>query len=147
MFEQKRKRGRPRISRVGPTDEWLRKARAKVGDGADLTLAEYPLGILLARKIITQAQHDAGLHYSYLYGRIFGCTTPVKLSEGRGRIEIDDDKLANIEIAYTRAANKLRKLACKHIVDDIVVFKQFRMATPQFLRGIKALTKWRYNGE
>lgn len=41
--------------------------RLALAGAADATLAHYPLGIALARQIITLEQHDAGLDYARVY--------------------------------------------------------------------------------
>ena len=80
----KRQRGRPaskttgrpardpvshRAGRDPGTDELGAKKRALVR-GGDPALSEYPLGVCLARGLVTRAQHDDGLYYASLYGRV-----------------------------------------------------------------------------
>lgn len=80
----KRRRGRPAATTTGRTqrdpvshragrdpgtDELGAKKRALVR-GGDPALSEYPLGVCLARGLVTRAQHDDGLHYAGLYGRV-----------------------------------------------------------------------------
>lgn len=74
----KAKRGRPKIDRPAidtGTPEMQARRIALVGSHGDLALAEYPLGVLLARKLITQQEHDAGRYFAYLYGRVVGRTS------------------------------------------------------------------------
>src|SRR5690606_24113038 len=75
------KGGRPRSTRpaIDPGTEELRIKRAAligpVPDGVKppaMELASYPLGIMLARGIIGQDQHNAGLQYASLYARAIG---------------------------------------------------------------------------
>ena len=123
-----RRRGRPRVEKVGPTVEWLRKARDRIGPVADLTLAESPLGVMLARKKITQRMYDAGYHYAWLYGQVFGKTCPSKINDGGGKyVEPDDERLSRLETAYRDASDALRRAGTrvKSTVDDLAVFKRF----------------------
>ncbi len=73
-----RRRGRPRKSQdVGPdrgTPEQQVRRAALVGD-AKSELASYPLGVLLARQIISQDQHNAGCDYARLYRLVIGRTS------------------------------------------------------------------------
>jgi len=67
-------RGRPKIERPetdrGTPEQQARRARLSAG--ADPALTEYPLGILLARHLVSGEQHEAGCYYAYLYGRAVG---------------------------------------------------------------------------
>lgn len=72
----RRGRGRPKSDRpetdLGTPEAQARRARL-AGPG-DPSLAEYPLGILLARGLIGPDQHEAGCYYGFLYGRAVGRT-------------------------------------------------------------------------
>lgn len=61
MAQRKRK---PRPPDLGTQEAIAHRIRL-VGDG-NPQLASYPLGVLLARKLITQDQHNAGLRYAGL---------------------------------------------------------------------------------
>jgi len=67
-------RGRPKIERPeldkGTPEQQARRLRLSAG--ADPALTEYPLGMLLARHLISGEQHEAGCYYAYLYGRTIG---------------------------------------------------------------------------
>jgi hypothetical protein len=80
----KRRRGRPAAPstgrarrdpvshRAGPdhgTDQLAAKKRALVR-GGDPALSEYPLGVCLARGLVSRDLHDDGLHYAGLYSRV-----------------------------------------------------------------------------
>lgn len=72
----RRGRGRPRLDRPA-TDLGTPEAQARrslLTGAADPALAEYPLGVLLARGLIGREQHDAGCYYGFLYGRVVGRT-------------------------------------------------------------------------
>ncbi len=74
MTSWRKRRGRPRQDRpavdLGTPEQQARRA-ALVADG-DPSLSEYPLGLMLARRLIGPEQHEAGCHYGYLYGRAVG---------------------------------------------------------------------------
>src|SRR3972149_2713330 len=48
--------------------------RARRAGGPDPALSEYPLGLMLARRLVSAEQHEAGCHYAFLYGRTIGRT-------------------------------------------------------------------------
>ena len=76
-----RRPGRPRKDRLrsaeaatagasrsyGPTRQQRAWRSRLVGPSAPQHLAEYPLGILLARKLITEEEHEAGCRYARLF--------------------------------------------------------------------------------
>ena len=68
--------GRPRSERPAVdlgTPEVLAR-RARLAAGGDPTLTESPLGVMLARGLIGQEQHDAGRYYASLYRQAVGRT-------------------------------------------------------------------------
>ncbi len=70
------RRGRPNGDRAAidrGTPEF-RAHRARLVAGGDPALAEYPLGLLLARGFVSREQHEAGCYYAFLYGRAIGRT-------------------------------------------------------------------------
>jgi len=72
-----RKRGRPKLDRPsqdGGTPE-LQARRTALVAGGDPTLAEYPLGIMLARGLISAEEHEAGCYYAMLYARAVARTS------------------------------------------------------------------------
>lgn len=74
MKSWRRRRGRPRLERpetdLGTPEQQARRARLVAG--GDPALSEYPLGLMLARGLIGQEQHEAGCRYGLLYGRVVG---------------------------------------------------------------------------
>lgn len=68
------RRGRPRQDRpetdLGTPEQQAR--RALLAASGDPALAEYPLGLMLARGLIGREQHEAGCRYGFLYGRVIG---------------------------------------------------------------------------
>lgn len=71
-----RPRGRPKQERHlvdGGTPEQQAR-RSALAAGGDPALTEYPLGMMLVRRLIDPQQHEAGCYYAHLYGRIVGRT-------------------------------------------------------------------------
>jgi hypothetical protein len=70
------RRGRPNRERpiVDRGTAELQAHRARLAAGGDPVLAEYPLGLLLARGLVSREQHEAGCYYAFLYGRAVGRT-------------------------------------------------------------------------
>ena len=71
-----RRAGRPRTERPAVdlgTPEALAR-RARLAGGGDPVLTESPLGVMLARGLIGQEQHDAGRTYAALYRQAVGRT-------------------------------------------------------------------------
>ena len=104
MKTMNRRSGRPRGERAsGPdlgTPEAQRKRFDLVG-GAPPELAEYPLGVLLARGIITRDEHDAGCRYAHLRGKALGNATVfvmfrILFPSGGGRA-LDEEAQATVE--------------------------------------------------
>ncbi len=66
-----RRRGRPPLDR--PTTDRgtpeIQARRAALAGGSDPALAEHPLGLMLARALISPEQYEAGCHYAALYAR------------------------------------------------------------------------------
>jgi hypothetical protein len=71
-----KQRGRPRIDRpaVDKGTPELQARRVRLAAGGDPALTEYPLGLMLARRLATDEQHEAGCYYAFLYGRTIGRT-------------------------------------------------------------------------
>lgn len=61
-----------RDTQVPPTPELLRRRRALVGDGTDQRLSENPLGVLLAKGLITEEERMAGQRFAWLYHLALG---------------------------------------------------------------------------
>ncbi|MGH6932505.1 MAG: hypothetical protein ACREEE_08735, partial [Dongiaceae bacterium] len=60
---------RPKVDLGTPE---ARARRERMAAGADPALTEYPLGLLLARQLISDEQHEAGCYYGFLYGQAIG---------------------------------------------------------------------------
>ena len=111
-----RKRGRPRFDRPSvdqgtPEQQARRQALAAGGDPA---LTEHPLGLMLARGLISVEQHEAGSYYAMLYGWAVGGTDVSVaslyrrlLAEGWHGKEIDEEELARIQALYRLSKNRL----------------------------------------
>ena len=111
-----RKRGRPRFDRPSvdqgtPEQQARRQALAAGGDPA---LTEHPLGLMLARGLISVEQHEAGSYYAMLYGWAVGGTDVSVaslyrrlLAEGWHGKEIGEEDLARIQALYRLGKNRL----------------------------------------
>ena len=135
----KAKKGRP--VQQPQDDEWagVRKARRlELVNGADPALAEYPLGILLARHIVTQDQHNAGLKFAWLYAKAHGRTKDCGLDYGYNGM--DETRLADVEATYRQQKAILMRLSLRtfNAVVDLAVFRQM----PWWFNGLSG-PAWR----
>ena len=139
MNAMNRRRGRPRGARAsGPdlgTPEAQRKRLELVGE-APPELAEYPLGVLLARGTIARDEHDAGCHYAYLRGKALGNTTVFGMfrllfPSGGGRA-LDGDVQATVEARWRAAAAAL--LAAGRPAKDAVDNAAIYLRLPRWLK-------------
>jgi hypothetical protein len=111
-----RKRGRPKLSRPandGGTPELQARRSALVGVG-DPALAEYPLGIMLARGLITAEEHEAGCYYAALYAKAVARTSLSvahiyrrMLAESGRALDLDDKSQEHIERLFRDGKNRL----------------------------------------
>lgn len=129
------RRGRPKSNRLPidrGTDE-LRAKRALLCREGDPALAEYPLGTLLARGVITPDQHKAGQQYVWLYARFTGRYRDCGL-EPEGLGELSDDAAARIEAQYRACRQEMARYGARvgHAVDDVAVYRR--------------LPRWFYSG-
>ena len=140
MKAMNRRRGRPRGARAsGPdlgTPEAQRKRLELVGGEAPPELAEYPLGVLLARRTIARDEHDAGCHYAYLRGKALGNTTIFgmfrALFPAAGGRALDEDAQACVEARWRAAANQL--LAAGRPAKDAVDNAAIYLRLPRWLK-------------
>jgi hypothetical protein len=111
-----RKRGRPRFDRPSidqGTPEQQAKRSALAG-GADPALMEHPLGIMLARDLISREQYEAGCQYATLYIQTVAPTTVSVaahyrrlLAEGGGGQEIEEEDLRRLQALFRLGKNRL----------------------------------------
>lgn len=111
-----RKRGRPKLNRPsndGGTPELQARRSALVGAG-DPALAEYPLGIMLARGLISSEEHEAGCHYATLYAKAVARTTLScahiyrrMLAESGKAQDLDNKSQEHIERLFRDGKNRL----------------------------------------
>jgi|GEM_PF-4536507 len=145
------KRGRPAKPKdEGPTPEMIAKRKQLVGDG-DLQLAGYPLGVLWARKIISQDQHDAGVYYAYLFGRMFGKIHPGHSTPGAYDPELDDKAQEIIEPLWREAESIIHGMSrsTKYAVENCAVYSRLpnlSRVDPKLIKGLNALAEWRIRG-
>ncbi|MEO1192683.1 MAG: hypothetical protein AAFY02_13055 [Pseudomonadota bacterium] len=59
-----------------PNPRVLQRRRALVGPDGDVTLAESPLGVLLARDLIHPEERQAGQRFAWLYRLVVGRMSP-----------------------------------------------------------------------
>ncbi|MGH6929647.1 MAG: hypothetical protein ACREEV_15120 [Dongiaceae bacterium] len=110
------RRGRPHSDRpiVDRGTAELQAHRARLAAGGDPGLAEYPLGLLLARGLVSREQHEAGCYYAFLYGRAVG-RTQVNCSYLLGalaagyadRHDLTEADLAEIQSLFRKGKNHL----------------------------------------
>lgn len=105
-----KQRGRPRTRPQDyGTPELIAKRRALVGEGAP-ELAEYPLGIMLARGIISQDQHNSGRQYAWLYGSVIGRTNVKSmLADAKGEAA-EDPRQADAEASFRRCKEAMLRV-------------------------------------
>src|SRR5262249_56441760 len=104
-------RNRPEIDRGTPE---LQAHRERLAAGGDPALTEYPLGLLLARGLVSREQHEAGCYYAFLYGRSIG-RTHVNCSYLLGataagyadRHDLTEAELAKLQSLFRRGENRL----------------------------------------
>ncbi len=126
----------------------LQARRRALSAGADPALAEYPLGVLLARHLITGEQHEAGCYYGFLYGQAIG-----GIRIGCGRLyqqlaaeafdikEFSEDHLARIETMFRYGKNRLLA-AGRRVCDateNLIVFGRHPGIMPQDGRQVRAM--------
>jgi len=104
-------RDRPVIDRGTPE---LQAYRERLAAGGDPALTEYPLGLLLARGLVSREQHEAGCHYAFLYGRSIGRTQVncsylfgAQASGYADRHELTEAELAKLQALFRRGKNRL----------------------------------------
>lgn len=70
------RRGRPKSDqpKIDQGTPELRAHRAALAAGSDPALSESPLGLMLARGLVTPQQHEAGCYYAFLYRGAIGRT-------------------------------------------------------------------------
>ena len=132
-----RKRGRPRKSQdVGPdrgTPEQQVKRFALVG-AAQSELASYPLGILLARQIISQDQHNAGCDYARLYRLVIGRTS--SNSTGGSEATDEDVERAQNQFDVLRKALVAAGRRQQDAVANVAVFERLPGWLVRACRGV-----------
>lgn len=137
-----RKRGRPKLDRPsqdGGTPE-LQARRAALVAGGDPALAEYPLGIMLARGLISAEEHEAGCYYAMLYARAVARTSLScahiyrrMLAENGRSAMLDDKSQEHIERLFRSGKNRLLAAGRRvtEATENLAVFGR----PPRFLAG------------
>lgn len=127
--EHKMKRGRPRTkieSKDFGTPELIKKR--------EQLLTTEPLDLLLYKKLITEKQHRAGLHFRWLYSICFEPAHIKAHDPGRVRGKFlresyDEDFLVAIKEEYYRAIKKLKRIRAEGIVCNICIYQEL----PRFI--------------
>ncbi len=127
---------RPAIDQGTPETQVRRRLLA---EGADPALSEYPLGLMLARRLVSTEQHEAGCHYAFLYGRTIGRTQvtcdryyrQMIGSQGGGFDLTDEATQTRIEASFRLGKNRL--LAAGRRVCDATENLTVFARTPRFL--------------
>lgn|SRR5690242_2248140 len=111
-----RKRGRPKLDRPthdGGTPE-LQARRASLAGGGDPALTEHPLGMMLARGLISAEEHEAGCYYAMLYAKAVARTHLSTahiyrrmLAESGRAASLDDKSQEHIERLFRQGKNRL----------------------------------------
>src|SRR5262249_42342605 len=125
--------GRPRLDRPScdqGTPELQARRRALAGEG-DPVLAEHPLGVMLARGLISAEQREAGCYYALLYRRAVGrpdlsvaSLYRQLMGEGGSGREMEEESLVRFQSLYRLGKNRLlaagRRVAAA--TETLVVF-------------------------
>jgi len=111
-----RKRGRPKLDRPthdGGTPE-VQARRALLASGGDPALTEHPLGIMLARGLISGEEHEAGCYYAMLYAKAVARTHlstahiyQRMLAESGRATTLDDKSQEHVERLFRQGKNRL----------------------------------------
>jgi hypothetical protein len=138
------RRGRPNLDRplVDRGTAELQAHRARLAAGGDPVLAEYPLGLLLARGLVSREQHEAGCYYAFLYGRAVGRTQVNcsyllgALAEGYAdRHDLPEAEQARLQSLFRKGKNRLLasgRRVCD-ATENLVVFGRM----PRFLDTVR----------
>lgn len=138
------RKGRPKKPKIKTDEgtEQLRNHKAlllgkpRKGEKINPALAEYPLGVLLARNLINTDQEEAGTKYAVLYAKSIRMMRQLGFDPGRF-ILLEDDE-ARIEKKYMECRKRLRRCGVhvQHLVENIAVY---RVLPSWVLLGKKAL--------
>jgi len=108
------------------TDE-LRLHKLRLVAGGDPALSEYPLGILLAREVIDQDQHNAGDRYGWLYAKSIGRTKALGY-DTFGGTDLAEDELRKIERHAVACQAALRRMGghVLRITEEVCCYRHLR---------------------
>ena len=145
VFVTQRRRGRPKAERIDadPGTPEIQMRRNYLARGADPASAESPLGLMLARDLVSADQHWAGCRYGMLYRLSVGRTQVTlnrlydALSGGSGETRaVDADSLVEARERFLTAKRHLlsagRPVAAA--VENLAVFHHW----PEFLTRVTA---------
>jgi hypothetical protein len=139
-----RRRGRPtteqKANKIDRGTPQAQARRAALAAGGDPVLSESPLGVLLARGLVTAEEHAAACIYAYLYARAVGrprtsCAALYRRlageAAGPGWTDLEESAEAGVEARFRHGKNRLLA-AGRRVCDateNLVVFGRL----PRFL--------------
>lgn len=112
----------------------VRAWRIRLAGAGNETLSYYPLGVALARSIVTQAEHDAGLRYQRAFAiamersPTLSRSSVVAMIGGYGGSDLSVERRRQATEFWFKCGFALSKCggSVKTTVDEIVVFCQWR---------------------
>jgi hypothetical protein len=115
----------PRVHADTGTDELKARRIALVEAGAP-ELSSYPLGVLMARKVITLDMHNAGEAYARGYARFSGRYKDCGLEPDGAGGEPDPETVEAEREKHLKACAALSSISrrAKSCVDDVAVFRK-----------------------
>jgi hypothetical protein len=141
MAEPPRKRGRPRKHppQIDPGTPELQRHRASRANGADPSLAEDPLALMVAKDLIPPGQAQAGRYYAWLYRRAVRWPhlstnahyEQLAMNSSPMPVETDDEFQALARKLYHRGKRKLLQEGrlVAEVTENVAVFHSW----PPFL--------------
>jgi hypothetical protein len=98
---------------------------------------DYPLSVLLGRRLITDVQHDAGMkfagNYWALFGKPFGRSLDYQQQRGDGAMTVGEELAVRAE--YEAAVGALGELGAVSIVTDLAIFLRFDWLLEAVMNG------------
>ena len=112
--------------------------KAKLVGGADPVLAENPLGVYFARRVITQSEMNAGMDFSRVYKLSVGGIGARKPAGGR---EISERELIAQHGRYLALRDVLQRSGIKRYwaVVNVAVYNRTLSETADLVEGLRAI--------
>ena len=121
-------KGRPKVNHErGPTPEAMEKRKMLAGEKGNPEKAWNALGVLREREIITQSQHNAGMHYASLRARCIGradVRIPGNDPAGSGASDGTDPREVALHREFNDMRDELRRAGSRAFdaVQNVAVF-------------------------